>query len=873
MIVSSDLWKSTIDALRFYTNVDSNVLFSDKVIEVLHNIDKHLDGLLNQPSVKNSQKARVKKLLLHLSENIDKTLNFIENPPKEIKMFLFNYLLYQLGINQEEPKLDEYLVKEIMKVYPLRVRAGKKKEYYMVYPDENELAKLHNPEVVDLEFVLRKILLHNIQIDFEKRSVGIRGYDSLILPPKGFIRALMISGIQNDKILEEVYSDIVSELSKYGVVSVRDESPVTGKIKVELDGIGRELSRKYGVEHVSFVMEVEINKEYDSAYIGYYVKLNLNGNEIYYQPDSYWLEGLYSRICREEACTTPISFTKNEDISSLPTKISAYINIGYKVADYLVKTIKTYYDLTQKHGFRFSINSYGGIYKPITAEKNGRYGNAMIELHPFGTVSNLNGVPELYYSVTVSSKPHIISYLRRKIRDTLDKDEKYVVYNGGESIRIFKTTELNEEIDLDSAFKRTNTLLSIIDEIINEAHTNYSKENMNLPDEVYIALYLVLRVSKRRIRIEKITNANPSLIEEAVGSIVEKHKINVDKSTNGYDDVGSIVDPLIREKYITIDEDLKVYINGKRLSDLLVENFPSIDRREAREAEKGIIDRLVGYYKYISEYKGKLFTQILLERGLLIDSLIRKAIEAGKIIEPENFTIEVNGKPLWHYLSEETKLLYITKAELSLLNIIFNNPELKEAFSDKLDVIEKLIISGWDPSEKTKHVFINSKYSNIIGSDVDLVGVDYTGKISSQEEVLQRYNYDTAFLRPEYAKHLLVQVLDVGKEFHKFIVVNSNTKTGFVIKARNLKEAVEVFEKQYDRLEIMFTQVREMCRTKMLYDINPREVHITGTPFTYKCVEKRTEDSKEILPVDENTVKDVKRHIYRKEENEESVSA
>jgi len=866
MIIPERVWRDIINALRIYIKTDSDDVFSDKFVEVLHNIDQHLDNILKQLQYGDSYKSKIRKVLLHLSRNIDRTLNFLNNPPDEIRELVFDYLLYYVGITDEDPateKISEYWKKELMKYMPLMIEMGKKKvPYCVLYPDDNELNSIPTPNKYEVASALHYILTRNIQVDLEKGVVGIRGYQSIFLPPKGFMRVLDLINIRNDKIVEEAYSELVSELSKYGRVKVSDALSDKAIIDVELTSIDKEISMKHGIEHLSIIMSVGINKWKDVAVIESYTSFKLNDKEVYYSLNVDDLE----KACKFVSCSEPVSF-RNLEVPILLNKINMYIDVIYKASDYLIKMIKEFYTGAQKYSFNEQRYTDGKV------KKKNEDVNIDIWLLPFGA-SNSDDSPEVQYIITIlDQEPHIIKYLGNRFRNILNKNEKYVIYGSmGENIRIKGKIKITKDFDFESIFKRVNNLVSTVNKLIEEAKDIYSRKDTNIPDEAYIALYMAHLLPGNHIYIGKITNMDVESVSNIVRSIMKKLGIDMEMyMKNKFVFLGDLGDILIRAKYVTIDDNLKLYINGKRLSDLLVNYFPSISKREAKNTEREIVKEIINHYITESEDSGKLPFQALLEVGLLNNNVIRRAIKLNDHLDPENFAIEVNGKPVWEYLSDEIKTIYITRTDVCMLNKIFRKPELLKVFSDKLDLIEKTILSDGTSDDITIHVYLNKKYSNIVGNDMEIVAIDSYGKIYEGEEVIDGYN--PIFLRPKHAKHLLIQVLDVGSKSSKFIVVDTNKKDGFVIEAKTIQEAVEIFDKQYDRLRIIFTKISELCSLNNTGEIIPRERELVNPSLTYKYIMKETDKKIEILPVNENTLKEIRNYLNRKKSNEELVSA
>jgi len=873
-------WGAVINALKLYTDThaqsDVEVLTSEKVVDVLHNIDEHINNILETGKISKSKRSEVKKILQHLSSNIDKTVSFVNNPPDWLKKFFVQDLLYRIGVVEVEPDIRELgkdKIIELVKVLPVSVVIkNENKEvvdaYYLIYPDAEELKDISNISFRELGETLRRIYSRRLVIDHESKSIKLFE-DTIFFSPDGFLTVISSLGLIDLKLIEEVVSNITSELSKYGKVTVDSELAHKSKIKAELTSLAEEMGKKHGVEFEYLIMIIEIDNRTKSGEVRFSGKYRIDDNSFGFLLEENELKRAHIAKCKVESCTVPEIKLKFNNLDELADNIRSYIDLARDGIDFIIRTTKLYYESAKKHGFTVS----HAITNNIQTKKDGKHAYSDVEFSPCQFNVTVHGL-DVKYEVSVRSKPHIIKYLKHALPSILNDNEEAKPSFYDNLIEIIGNVKIGKDLNFDSVFERVNTLLSTIDNIIDRATAVQSeKDSMKLPKEAYMALYLASKISSKHIDVKTVTGKPEVSVYTVVQSIGRKHGIEVKHTVlrDKYDALAILIEPLIKNKYITIDEHLNLYINGKPFTELLTTYFPAITRNDAIEIESSVIEEILRYCDSQRALEGKLLTQKLLELGLLNENVIRKIITSiTTLLEPENFSIEVNGKHLWHQLSEETKQLYINGAYSPVLLNIFKDPSLKELFSDKINDIEKKILKDEIPSAITELVVLDKKYSHLLDPDVELIGRRSNGQEEvSQEEVLKKNSLYTPFLRPKYAKHLLVQIMRIDKDKHDFIVISTRTKDGFLIRARNVRNAVEIFEREYDRLHYILKKVNEVAIMKQNIEVVTK---IEVDNYVYRYIQKRSNGKIEIIPINGNILDIIKSNM-RKNENEEVVSA
>jgi len=879
MKVSPMIWGAVINALMLYTDThgrtDVEVLTSEKVVDVLHNIDEHINNILETGKISRSKRSEVKKVLQYLSSNIDRTVSFVNNPPDWLKKFFVQDLLHRVGVVEVEPDIRELgrdKIIELVKVLPVEVVIkNENKEvvdgYYLIYPDDEELKNISNISFNELRETLRGIYSRSLVIDRENKSIRLFG-DTIFFSPDGFLTAISSLGLIDLKLIEEVVSNITSELSKYGKVTIDSELAHKSKIKVELTSLAEEIGKKHGVAFKYLTMIIEFDNRTKNGEVRFSGQYRIGDDSFGFFLEEDELKRAYIAKCKVESCTVPEIKLKFNNLDELAENIRTYIDLARDAVDFIIRTTKLYYESAQKHGFIVS----HAITDSVRTEKNGKHAYSGVEFSPYHFNVTVHGL-DVKYEISVRSKPHIIKHLKQALPSILnDNEETKPPSFYDDRIEIIGNVKLGKDLNFDSVFERVNTLLSTIDDIIGRATAVQSeKDSMKLPKEAYMALYLASKISTRHIDVKTVTGKPEVSIYSVVQSIGRKHGIEVNPTVlrDKFNALVVLIDPLIKNKYITIDEHLKLYINGKSFTELLTTYFPAITRNEAIEIENTVIEEILRFYDSQRYNEGKLLTQKLLELGILNENVIRKIITSiTTLLEPENFSIEVNGKPLWHQISEETKQIYINGAYSPILLNIFKNPSLKELFSDKINEIENKILKDEIPSAITELVVLDKKYSHLLDPDVELIGLKYNGQEVSPEEVLKKNSPCTPFLRPKYAKHILVQIMHIGKDKHDFIVISTRTKDGFLIRARNVREAIEIFEREYDRLHYVLKKVNEASIMKRNIEVITT---VASNDYVYRYIRKQTLNKTEIIPVNDNVLDIIK--SIRKNENEEVVSA
>jgi len=225
MLISRDNWKAVEKALSRYLNIQINkrtspmvleLLFNDKVLGVLNHIDDHIDNILSH--VSNSNKNRVKKILYHMSSNVNKTIEFLNNPPDWARELIMDYFFSNIvgTRSTRDFRVSHDVMKNFIQyvpIYTILYRNGKIAKYVILYPSREELEKI-TPSIEtesDFEQLLKYIIYNKCEIDFKNRRIRLYGFD-LSLPLSGLINIGYRLDLPGNIILSAVIDETVSKL-------------------------------------------------------------------------------------------------------------------------------------------------------------------------------------------------------------------------------------------------------------------------------------------------------------------------------------------------------------------------------------------------------------------------------------------------------------------------------------------------------------------------------------------------------------------------------------------------------------------------------------------------------------------------------------
>jgi len=849
MIVEPIVWYDIYGALIRYTNKTGSmidVLTSKEVLDILHNIDEHLDKIqIYSPNED--------KVLRHISKNIGKTVKFMANPPMWFRRYLFNYLLYKIGAYKEMPIMAKDELVEFVKVFPVEAlieERGNRVYYYLVYPNDEEIEKMIELDTYEFDKLMFSILHRYLTIDYKKRSIGISNYANIILPSSQFLSALTALGMRNDNVVNNVISNITAELSKYGTVSVSNDLPKAINISVELGNIDKEIMRKYNIEVEKLRMLININGETGSIATGIYGNLKSKDmNDIFdisLMSDDIFK--IYKSKCKTEMCSTPNLPLKLDNIDDFYENLPTYMKMIGETIDFIAKSIVSYHETGTKYGY--SSQSISEL------KKTDKYTSINIIFSLYDAENKTNH-PYSKYTIEIHGEPYVIKYLRMKLPTVLNSNEKITEVKR-DYVKINGYVNFDDAPQFSPVFERIENLVSTINSFANEV-INTATER---PIEVYIALLLASELGG--VSINTITNESKTTIYNL---IAEHFGI---KRVNDIDIHNTLLMPILKQKYITIDEQLNIYINGKSFVELLTNNFPTITQQEAISIQDNIIRTIIERCFHDTIYKETLLVQKLADIGILNESILVKTIKMFSL-KPDNFAINIDGKPLWNTLSDNVKNYYILNTAPSILMDVFKDPTLMKIFSDKLDMIETQILKSEDPDVISQYVAITKKYSNMIGNNVEIVVSSYSGLEDGINALLIKGKLPRTFFRPKYDTNILVQVAKIGVDRHRFIIIDTRQKYGFLIEARNLDDGVHIFKTHFHYIDKSLTNAEKLCNKYNIEEINIKEKY--AQPYVYKYIVINRKNGVEVLPANINVLRLVNEYIRKKQREYEVMSA
>jgi len=855
MIIEYDLWQKTVKAMSDYLGTSLDVTFkalpiilNERVLEVFRNIDKHIDGILKY--VDPNDRTAVSRVLYHIARNIDKTLEFINNPPDWAREILISYFLSRTSAIDHNYFVDDPRLKKFMIYVPGTVCAvynGIVSTYIVLYPSQKNVSKLKPAYSLWETYSdsLYYILSRNIIVDVENRKVKLYGFE-LELPLSGIVKIIREFGLPID-IHTEVIKSIADSFAGYSVENHIDY------IVVNLKPMIIELKNKYNID---------LNELYARIYVDYNTFLKsstLTGSVVFYG-SMRMDDGEYKFIISGQ------HIAKYEYVHGIRSKIENIFKIhdviGFnhdslrkhieKLSEFL-KSIKEQYDqfktIVVKHGYTPSIstdenNSLGQYYSEylyFTAQKQSKQARTRISymiVSPAisGYDANLRIKYEIELDKTVPDLPdpalrYTIKRLREKTGrmkyiniDTDNLEYKTREYFTGESyILIDGNITISKDFNLDEFLNEIDRVMTAFNELYEEG-IKTGKINEILSD-IYLASYLTSKYIGYVRYDEKY-------LEDKVYILAKKLNIPI-KSLRTLHIDASI--ELLKTGYIKIDNNLHIYINNKRITDLFP-IFALFKPKTYEEHEKTLALELIQQYILSSNLENKPITEILSEIGITSEDatteIIRKIASSPRALE--TITKTVNGKPQWSYLSNKAKEVFIENIVEEYLAKIYYNPQLRNTFSDHLNKIEAELLTRGNPSTVTRIAI--EKYREQLGipEDAEIINTD-------------------KFYGVKIGNHI-IQLHSIDKNKPTFIVFDHDKK-GFLIPAKTVEEAIETFEYKKERL-------RKILKTLERNKTNIYTKHEEGE-YKYYCIVKNKKEH----PIDENTIAEIKKQELKNEEN------
>jgi len=360
MLVKGRDWMLMFNALEkyiegsHYSGLDVNwslprnyltFLLNICVLDVLHNIDKHLDGILNY--IKNEDdRENVKNVLLYLSKNIDLTAGLFNNPPDEFKRFLETYVLNTGDLSTRD--YYRYVAKYIP-VYG--VSFSPVEEYNVIlYPTEDELNSLQiikNALDDILEFLVEKF----VKIDVARGIVEIID-KKYVVPLDGLVDIASRISMPDD-LKREIFTEMVNvlkpELSKFGTVETHGFTLV-----LKLDNVVKKVKKEYRMEIEDFRLIIPFGKRFGKFFIDGELDVKVGNGKIHVDLDD--IPVYSSTLCRVEKCrylNSDLSSSTASQLSDIPQAVENKILTSLEFTSILYRIVKPLIETGRKHGFEF----------------------------------------------------------------------------------------------------------------------------------------------------------------------------------------------------------------------------------------------------------------------------------------------------------------------------------------------------------------------------------------------------------------------------------------------------------------------------------------------------------------------------------------
>jgi len=836
MFILENEWKEMLSALASYTRLPDPTMYSiesyvesyvdfllnEKVLNVLHNIDAHIDEILKH--VRSGRINMIKKALLHLSRNIDKLTGLFNNPPEDIRRILLNYIFYSY-INYNE----DY--KHIVKYIPLygkyETHSGNKIYGALIYPDVKTVERFkyvidedENTHYESIKYLVEKL----VKFDVENRSVKI-GSEEYAVPLNGFvsfISSYKLSQSEQVKIINEIANELKPELSRFGNIMVKDS-----KIMVNLDNVVKEINEKHGLNISDFTAKIEISPG-DNIRVTFDAYLEVKGYRVHIP------HRLIEEYCGKGYCDheySGISFFETDNIYRIP-------RIILKTAEYIVNTSKAirelceqFIEVGEKHGYIIFTNITGTKISASKSENKNIEKEVTLDLKD----------RDLTISVMVKSpseKATLPLYYR------IQKDlRQYDIQKDSEHILLSSWLKYRDITDIENAFKTSEEIGDKVKSIYEKVNV---KEDIEYPTEFYVALYLL-----NESRVEMNNMPLYQIAEPYMKEVKEK----IEELTSTVPDVPvmflartsyNTIYKLFKLGYIKLGENGTVYINNKRYSDIIKEHIKYLTPEEIDKIEKKVAFTIFFTVKIVSEATDKSVIETLKEMNQADEKIVAPFI---KYIHARDLATLVDNTPYWYKLSKDTQKKYIDELldNYEELEEIYFDEKLRSTFSDYLNIIEENLFKTNRANTMTR--IATEKYMN------QLTIPENARIIKTKRSYMLKIG--------EY----LVQVLDINKEKSRFIIYHPRDKEGFIIEAPTVTEAIEDFKIKYSRIKYSLNALYRILYKQNRYELKTTTQVGDEELYTfYYIYDKKTGT---ILPINEETEELVRKEATKEKHNEE----
>jgi len=799
MILDKKTWEHLKNALRDYITANINskwhppydfhrFLLDEDVVRVLRELPTHIDKILEK--VPKTYRSKVRRALELLSRNIDKTVSFISNPPPWFRDILLISMLNEFGVPVYPRALIEEHAEELAKVIPFKgdiEYGGNTFSAVVLYLDDKEIKSIRFNAVDVYSDLISSLSLNASSPDPNKQSVKLYEYE-IFFPRPTYYKVL--NRLYRDDIvknmIEEDLRDIMPELSAFG--SVVHSSPTTIIINLSKAMVNT-IVKATGLDIRDAKVVVSLKPSERSGS----VRLDA---DVWTPVDYHKFVVAYGfpAICVSGKCKdVPAREIEFSDYNEIPKAVRTVIERTIEVLTFTKMHLDRFTEAANRYGFKVKkVDAEYSGYVNVAAEKEFKLASAEVSMKIDYNTGKVEEYIEASLPLERTPKTDVPIAALVRIGERLD-DYRIESYKGWKIRR--KTSYTPDEID--EAFRKAIELASSLEATYEEfVQEKERKKAMKIPTEHYVAVYLTnqLRtwIHDTKIDVEKTLGRPMLSVYGAVRSIVNKYAPDAEKYVGSHP--LEVAYSLFTSKYITVDPELRLYINGQRYADIVVKYGLSPTEAEARE--KALAVTLVMQHIYRNAPKPAVVT--LNEIGLLSDAVIAAILSNDQYtFDPEEMAMEIDGKPVWHRLSVPTKALYMMKTPIYRLAAILFDRRLREVFSDVVNGVKEAVLESGNASLITRYIVENMP---------DAVGIPKDAKIVSEGSL---YAVDVG--------PFLVQVRKFRGDNNEFIVYDKNTKVGFLFKGRTIMDAVKDAVERYNRMYRVLNELHDMATSGELY--------------------------------------------------------
>jgi len=880
VFVRYDVWMRVVDGLVSYVNEIDNsgkrrlsenddvwkILFDERTLSVLRDIDNHIDGIVEKIR-DNKYRDSARKVLLYIAENIDKSLRFLDNPPEWFKRWSFDEMLSEFADNWRLVMFNPSSVElmELIKHVPMPVEAViRNKSHYgvLLYPSDRELSRIEISRMETYKLMHDFVIPRYVMITPDG-SASIYGYE-IYLPRYGLFKLLSRSmGV--DDAFEVVYRDIVDRLREYGkVVVFKSYSIGDVEVDIDLDNSVVGTASKYNVK--AYVEFVDL-KNYEGV-ISFTARY---GDRVIKFSNQF----VYKYKCIVEGCSVPLddNVLKFTSVDELFRKLSDGIRIVSESLDFIERIDSKFSSLAEKYGMDYN-REFDDETISFKAELNNEKSPAIVIVE-LGKDYSVAG-----YGIEFHVSPLSISESLRLVEDIrkLLKGSEEIEYRHVENIILVGYKgKVNGRIDVEEFFRRLFELLdgvkSLYDVYVEKSEEQSKSEEevkVYLSREFHVASYILREtLGHRALHLyEAMNHSIPKLesrIKRTLNLLAKKYNISYDDSNSvfSYNFYCTLISRLIENGYIKITPDLKLYINGKRFSEIVAKYIEDISEEDERNMAVSVLIDYIYYLRHLSkESREPDIVSKLVEMNLVTPETISLLVN----LDPSTFNVrdlakEVNGKRLWDYLSDEAKNRYFYSLSTYALRAIYLDKDLRTVFSDSIEYIERLIFTYDNSSSKTRAVV---EYHR------DLVGLPDNVEIINDEK---NGFYGVSIGNRIVQIHMLGKYRTDGKDDNIFIIYDKDSKIGIMIEAKTVNEALEKYETKHLRVTRILNTLLDM-KDRLYRKYNIAVTSAEYGDYKYYYVVNYNDDKNRHIIIDEYVVDKIKkiiREIEQKKNQEENL--